>query len=114
MDKGNNLTWEEFARIDIRTGTIINAEVFDGVSKPAYKVQIDFGELGIRKTSAQLTKLYKPEDIIGRQILAVINFPEKQIKNFMSECLILGVIGQDGEVVLIETERKTLNGLKIG
>ena len=114
MDKGNNLTWEEFIKIDIRTGTIINAEVFDGVNKPAYKVQIDFGELGIRKTSAQLTKLYKPEDIIGKQILAVINFPKKQIKDFMSECLILGVIGEEGDVVLVETERKTLNGLKIG
>ena len=114
MDEGNNLTWEEFIKIDIRTGTIINAEVFDGVDKPAYKVQIDFGELGIRKTSAQLTRIYKPEDIIGRQILAVINFPKKQIKNFMSECLILGVIGQEGDVVLVETERKTLNGLRIG
>jgi tRNA-binding protein len=114
MAKEKKLTWEEFTKVDIRTGTIIKAEEFKGVNKPAYKIQIDFGELGIRKTSAQLTKLYKLEDLIGKQILAVINFPNKQIKDFMSECLILGAIGQGGDVVLVETERKTLNGLKIG
>ena len=78
MDKENLLTWEEFTKIDIRTGTIMNAEVFDGLNKPAYKIQVNFGELGIRKTSAQLTNLYKPEDLIGKQVLAVINFPKKQ------------------------------------
>lgn len=114
MDKDKDLTWEEFAKVDIRTGTIIKAEVFKGLNKPAYKIQINFGKLGIRKTAAQLTKLYKPEDLIEKQILAVINFPNKQIKDFMSECLILGAIGHDGEVILVETERKTINGLKIG
>lgn len=114
MDREKNLTWEEFTKVDIRTGTIIKAEEFKGLNRPAYKIQIDFGELGIRKTSAQLTKLYKPKDLVGKQILAVVNFPKKQIKDFMSECLILGVVGKDGEVVLVETERKTFNGLKIG
>ncbi len=83
------LTWEEFATVDIGTGTIITAEEFEGLNKPASKIQIDFGELGIRKTSAQLTKLYKQEDLIGKQIVVVINFNGKQIKNFRSECLIL-------------------------
>jgi tRNA-binding protein len=114
MDNEKKLTWEEFTKVDIRIGTIIKAEEFKGLNKPAYKIQIDFGEIGIRKTSAQLTKLYNPDDLIGKQILAVINFPNKQIKNFMSECLILGAIGQKGEVILVETERKTINGLKIG
>lgn len=114
MSQEKYLTWDEFSKVDIRTGTILAAEVFEGLRKPAYKIKIDFGELGIRKTSAQLTKLYTPEDLIGKQVLAVVNFPKKQIKNFMSECLILGAIGKDGEVVLAETERKTDNGLRIG
>lgn len=114
MDREKNLTWEEFTKADIRTGTIIKAEEFKGLNRPAYKILIDFGELGKLKSSAQLTKLYKPKDLTGKQILAVVNFPEKQIKDFMSECLILGAVGKDGEVILAETERKTINGLRIG
>lgn len=114
MQTPNTLSWEEFLKVDIRTGTITEAEVFEGVNKPAYKLEIDFGNLGTRKTSAQLTKLYKPHELLGKQVLAVVNFPKKQIKNFMSECLILGAISNNGEVILIETERKTLNGLRIG
>jgi tRNA-binding protein len=110
----NNLTWEEFAKVDIRVGTILQAEIFNKARKPAYKILIDFGELGIRKTSAQITKLYTAEDLPGRQVLAVINFPPKQISNFWSECLILGAIGQNGEVILIQTDRPTENGLRIG
>lgn len=110
----NNLTWEEFEKVDIRVGTIVQAEIFTDARKPAYKITIDFGELGTRKTSAQITKLYKPEDLPGRQVLAVVNFPPKQISNFWSECLILGAIGQNGEVILIQPERTTGNGLKIG
>ncbi|HAT66646.1 MAG TPA: tRNA-binding protein [Flavobacteriaceae bacterium] len=109
-----NLTWEEFTRIEMRVGTIIEAQVFKEVKNPAYKMVIDFGSLGKRKTSAQITKLYKPEDILGKQVIAVVNFPPKQIANIMSECLVLGVVGQDQEVTLLSPEREVKNGLRIG
>src|SRR6478736_756630 len=102
----NDLTWEEFKKVDIRVGTIINAEVFEEVTKPAYKLIIDFGILGTRKTSAQLTKLYKTNDLIGKQVIAVVNFPPKQIANMMSECLILGAVGEENEVILLQPERE--------
>ncbi len=108
------ITWEDFEKIDIRTGTIIAAEEFLGLRNPAYKVEIDFGDLGIRKSSAQITDLYKPEELIGKQILAVVNFPKKQIKNFFSECLILGVYGENNEVTLLTTSLPTNNGMQIG
>lgn len=113
MDNNGIITWEDFIKIDIRIGTVIKVEPFLGVNKPAYIMNIDFGELGIKKTSAQITKLYKPEELIGKQILAVVNFPKKQIKNILSECRILGVTNNSGEVVIVETERKTLNGMRI-
>jgi tRNA-binding protein len=110
-----NLSWEDFKKVDIRVGTIVYAEVFKEVKNAAYKIQIDFGEeIGIRKTSAQVTKLYSPEDLIGKQVMAVVNFPPKQIANIMSECLLLGAVGENGEVTLVQTERKTVNGLRIG
>ncbi len=109
----NSLTWEEFHKVEIRTGTIVSAEVFKEVKKPAYKLVIDFGELGMRKTSAQITKLYTPEKLIGKQVTAVVNFPPKQIANIMSECLILGAVGNDGEVTLLQPEREVANGLRI-
>ena len=108
------LTWNEFLKVEMSVGTIISAEVFKEVSKPAYKMVIDFGEFGMRKTSAQITELYTPEDLIGRQIVAVINFPPKQIANIMSECLVLGGIGENKDVILIEPERKVKNGTRIG
>ena len=108
------ITWEDFAKIDIRTGTIIAAEHFEGLRNPAYKLEIDFGKLGIRKSSAQITELYQPLDLIGKQVLAVVNFPPKQIRNFFSECLVLGVYGQSGEVTLLTTSLPTENGLQIG
>lgn len=107
------LTWDEFSKVDMRVGTVLSVEEFKEVKIPAYKMIIDFGELGKRKTSAQLTNLYKPEDIIGKQVIAVINFPPKQIANFMSECLVLGAVGDTKEVTLIQPERNTKNGTKI-
>lgn len=110
----NNLTWEGFMNVEMRIGTILTAEIFKEVRNPAYKMQIDFGELGIRKTSAQITKLYTPEELIGRQIVAVVNFPPKQIANMMSECLILGGIGEEKSIILLQPERKVPNGLRVG
>ncbi len=109
----NELSWNDFTKVEMRVGTIINAEVFKEARKPALKVQIDFGELGIRKTSAQITKLYTPAEIIGKQVIAVVNFPPKQIANFMSECLILGAVEGD-KVTLLSSDQQVPNGTKIG
>ncbi len=109
----NNLSWQDFEKVEMRIGTIVSAEVFKEARNPAYKITIDFGALGKRKTSAQITKLYTCEEIIGKQVVAVVNFPPKQIANFMSECLILGGLGDDKEVILIQPERKVENGTKI-
>ena len=109
----NDLTWNDFTKVEMRVGTILNAEIFKEAKKPALKLQIDFGEFGIKKTSAQITKLYTPEKIIGKQIIAVINFPPKQIANIMSECLVLGAVNDDN-VTLLSTEKKVPNGTKIG
>jgi len=107
------ITWNDFSKIDMRVGTIINAETFKDAHKPAYKIIIDFGALGQRKSSAQITKQYNPDDLIGRQVICVVNFPKKQIATLLSECLIMGVV--DGDIVtLLSPERKVDNGLKIG
>jgi tRNA-binding protein len=108
------LDWETFAKVDMRVGTIINAEPFPEARNPACKLTIDFGEeLGIKKSSAQITSLYTTENIVGKQIIAVVNFPPKQIANIMSECLVLGVLGKDKDVILLQPERKVKNGWKI-
>lgn len=112
--KNNQLTWDEFMKVEMRVGTIISAEIFEEVRNPAYKMIIDFGELGTRKTSAQITQLYSTNELIGKQIIAVVNFPPKQIANIMSECLVLGGIGDHKEVTLIQPERKVKNGTRIG
>ena len=106
------ISWKDFEKIEMRVGTITDAGFFPEAKKPAYKLQIDFGELGMKKSSAQITDLYKPEDLIGKQIIAVVNFPTKQVANFLSECLVLGVVG-DGEVVLLQPDRKVKNGDRI-
>ena len=105
--------YEAFEKLDIRTGTIIKAEVFKEVKKPAYKIWIDFGDLGVKKSSAQLTVLYKPEDLIGKQVIAIVNFEPKQIADFMSECLILGAVGEEKSVSILTTDKQVKNGLKI-
>ncbi|RAJ07479.1 tRNA-binding protein [Arenibacter echinorum] len=107
------ITWPDFSKIDMRVGTIIEIKDFPEARKPAYQVQVDFGkEIGIRKTSAQITHRYSKDELLGKQIIAVINFPKKQIANFMSECLILGAV--DGsDVILLRPEAEVDNGLKI-
>ena len=109
------ITWNDFAKIDIRIGTIISAEFFEEVKNPAFKLQIDFGaEIGILKTSAQITDRYDVSALPGKQIVAVVNFPKKQIANMMSECLVLGAVEKDGKVTLLSVDDKLENGLKIG
>lgn len=110
----NSLTWADFEKVDIRTGTILSVEPFPKARKPAYKLTIDFGALGIRRSSAQITTLYEPETLLGKQVVAVVNFPLKQIATFMSECLVLGAVADDGTVTLLQTERPTENGQRIG
>ncbi len=109
------ITWNDFEKIDIRVGTIIDAQPFEKAKNPAYKLWIDFGaELGIKKTSAQITVVYDLENLIGKQIVAVVNFPPKQIADFMSECLVLGVVGTNKEVTLLTPGKAVENGLAIG
>lgn len=109
------LTWEEFEKTEMRVGTIVEVNDFPEARKPAYQLTIDFGDkIGIRKSSAQITKRYNKEDLIGCQVVAVVNFPKKQIGKFMSECLVLGAVGQEGDVVLLAPDFKVENGLRIG
>ena len=108
------ITWEDFEKLDIRTGTIVEALPFEKAKKPAYKLKIDFGTAGIKKSSAQITSLYNCEELVGKQIIAVINFPPKQIADFISECLVLGVYNENNEVILLQPQRLTTNGNKIG
>lgn len=108
------ISWTDFEKIDIRTGTIIEASTFEKAIKPAFKLKIDFGKEGIKNSSAQITVLYSINELIGKQIIAVINFPPKQIADFMSECLVLGVYDENNHVVLIEPNKPTDNGSKIG
>src|SRR6476661_3550025 len=110
----NSITWEDFEKIDIRTGTIIHAESFPKAKKPAYQLTIDFGPLGTRQSSAQITQLYTIDELKGQQVIAVINFPPKQIANFTSECLVLGIYNENNEVVLLQPHSNVSNGLKIG
>ncbi|MDR0802448.1 tRNA-binding protein [Fluviicola sp.] len=107
------INWTDFSKIEMRVGTIVRAEIFKEAKKPAYKITIDFGNFGIKKTSAQITKLYLPDEIIGKQVIAVVNFPSKQIATIQSECLILGAVNED-EVTLLTTDKPVKNGLRIG
>ncbi|WP_427160382.1 tRNA-binding protein [Aliinostoc sp. HNIBRCY26] len=107
------ITYEDFEKVEIRVGKVIKVEEFTKARKPAYKLWIDFGDLGIKKSSAQITKLYNPNDIVNQFILAVTNFPPRQIADFMSEVLVLGVVLDDGEVALIQPDRDVPLGKRI-
>jgi len=110
-----DLSWSEFERVEMRVGTILEVNDFSEARKPAFQLRIDFGtEIGIRKTSAQITKRYTKESLIGRQIVAVVNFPKKQIGKFMSECLVLGAMGEEGDIILLAPDFRIENGLRIG
>jgi tRNA-binding protein len=108
------ISWDDFSRIDIRVGTITEVSDFPKAKKPSYQLKIDFGELGIKQSSAQITAFYNKEDLINKQVVAVVNFPPKQIANFFSECLVLGVYTDKNDVVLLQPERMVKNGAKIG
>jgi tRNA-binding protein len=108
------ISWSDFEKVDIRVGTIIEATHFPKARKPAYKLTIDFGLLGIKQSSAQITKFYSVEELTGQQVVAVVNFPPKQIADFLSECLVLGIYDENKDVVLLQPKNSVSNGLKIG
>lgn len=106
--------FKDFLKLDIRVGTVVDAKVFEKARKPAYQLKVDFGdEIGVKKSSAQITDHYQPEDLVGKQVLAVVNFPPRQIADFMSEVLVLGTYSQGG-VVLITPDKPVKNGDKLG
>lgn len=108
------ISWQDFEKIDIRVGTVIEVNDFPAAKKPAFQLTVDFGELGIKKSSAQITHHYKKESLINKQVVAVVNFPAKQIANFFSECLVLGVYDEDKNVVLLQPAKQMSNGMKVG
>jgi tRNA-binding protein len=115
MHENQELSWPEFEKVEMRVGTIVEIQDFPEARKPAYQLTIDFGiEIGIRKSSAQITKRYSKEELTGKQIIAVVNFPKKQIGKFMSECLVLGSVGEGNDIVLLTSDIKVENGLRIG
>ncbi|HEX5281701.1 MAG TPA: tRNA-binding protein [Micropepsaceae bacterium] len=107
------ISWNEFAKLELRVGTIVDVQDFPEARKPAYKLTIDFGELGTRRSSAQITELYSKDELIGRQVICVVNFPPKQIGPFVSQCLTTGFVDERGRVVLAQPERKLPNGSKL-
>ena len=108
------ISWSDFEKVDMRVGTITSVDDLPKAKNPAYRLTIDFGSLGIKQSSAQIKDLYSKEELLNRQIVAVVNFPPKQIANFISECLVMGVYAEDNSVVLLQPERNLTNGMKIG
>ncbi len=110
----DDISWSDFEKVELRVGTVLEAEDFPEAHKPAYKLRIDFGEeIGIKKSSAQITELYERDELLGRQIVAVVNFPPKQIGPFMSECLVTGFPDAEGQIVLAKPDKKVPNGRKL-
>ena len=109
-----NIAWSDFENVCIRAGTITDVRAFPKAKKPAYKLTIDFGNHGIKQSSAQITTLYSMEELLGKQVVAVVNFPPKQIADFFSECLVLGVYNENNDVVLLQPDKPVQNGGKIG
>lgn len=107
------INWSDFEKVELRVGTILEVHEFPKARKPAYKLTIDFGAFGVLKSSAQITKHYTPEDLVGKQIVAVINFPEKQIADFKSQCLVTGFADENGNIILTSLDKKVPNGTKI-
>ena len=107
------ISWQDFEKVEMRVGTILEVSDFPKAKNPSYQLQIDFGEFGIKKSSAQITALYEKTELVGKQVIAVVNFPPKQIANFFSECLVLGVVGENKEITLLQPERKVENGQRI-
>ena len=109
------ISWEDFEKIDMRVGTIVEVHDFPKARKPAYRLSIDFGnEIGVKGSSAQITVHYKKEELLNRKVVAVVNFPPKKIADFVSECLVLGVYDENNDVILLQPERSVMNGTKIG
>jgi tRNA-binding protein len=108
------ITWDHFEKVDMRVGTITEAALFEKARKPAYQLTIDFGELGIKRSSAQITAHYSVDELKGKQVIAVVNFPPKQIANFFSECLVLGVYDEHNDVVLLQPGKEVKNGCRVG
>lgn len=108
------ITWADFEKVDIRVGVVTDAREFPEARRPAYRLWIDFGPLGVKRSSAQITRFYRPADLIGRQVVAVVNFPPKQIGPFVSEVLVLGAYDEAGEVVLLVPERPVAPGSRVG
>lgn len=108
------INWNDFEKIEMRVGTIVSASLFEKAKKPAYRLTIDFGEFGIKNSSAQITALYHIDELAGKQVIAVVNFPPKQIANFFSECLVLGIYNENNDVVLLQPGKQVKNGCRIG
>jgi tRNA-binding protein len=107
------ISWEDFQKVELRAGTIVDARPFPEARNPAYKIKADFGELGMKKCSAQITDLYSPEELIGKQVIGVVNFPPKQVGPFMSEFLMTGFVQKNGQVVLAVPDKIVENGLRL-